>query len=327
MNHCKECITCVDLYLDDELRGEELEIFNDHVSKCPSCRKHLEERRQFLESIRAARPSDVASPELRAKVAALMSTDAAAFRALEPIRRNVENTSAKGRARFWQLRMGPIAALAACLVLTLGVALLWKVSSTQMHANALVDMAVKAHRQQLAGGRQFEITTSSPAEVTTWFADRVPFHFRLPTYQDGSESESRYHLSGGRVVTFRNNNAAYIAYHMKSQLISLVVVSASSSVAAGGEKTTSKGLTFHAHRKDGLEVVTWSVHGLTYALVSSVNLPAGQSCGVCHSSVKDRDLIPGLKTHIKPGTGSRRAMLLRSADIRRFAAVRSPPSL
>jgi hypothetical protein len=108
---------------------------------------------------------------------------------------------------------------------------------------------------------------------------------------------------------------------MKAQLISLVVVSASSSVASGGEKTVSRGLTFHAHRKDGLEVVTWSVHNLTYALVSAVNVPAAQSCGVCHPSAKDRDLIRDLKTRNKPGTSGRGVMLLSAADIQLLAAV------
>jgi anti-sigma factor RsiW len=327
MNHCNDCISRIDLYLDDELRDEELDIFNDHVSKCLACRKQLEERRHFLQSIRAARPSHAASSQLRSKIAALVSTtDTAAFHAPGPSRRRADDSSSKGRARFWRL-MGPIPALAACLLLILGIALLWKVSLTQMHANALVDMAVQAHRQQLAGGGPFGVTTSSPAEMTTWFADKVPFRFRLPAYQNGSEKESRYQLSGGRIATFRENNAAYIAYHMKKQLISLLIVSESTSVASGGEKTNSRGLTFHAHRKGGLEVVTWSVHGLTYALVSSVNLPAGQSCGVCHPSDKDRDLIRGLKTHIKPENDIRRAMFLSSVDIERFAAVRPAPSL
>jgi hypothetical protein len=138
---------------------------------------------------------------------------------------------------------------------------------------------------------------------------------------------NQYQLSGGRLVTFREDNAAYIAYHMKDQLISLLVVSASSSVASGGEKMVSKSLTFHAHRKEGLEVVTWSVHNLTYALVSNVNLPAGQSCGVCHPSVKERDLIRGLKTRNKPGTGIRRAMLLSGADIQCLAVIRPGPNL
>jgi ribose 1,5-bisphosphokinase PhnN len=83
---------------------------------------------------------------------------------------------------------------------------------------------------------------------------------------------------------------------MHAQIISLVLTSASSSVAAGGEETVSKGITFHAHRRDELQVVTWSVHNLTYALVSAVDLPISQSCAVCHASAKDKTLIQNLKS-------------------------------
>jgi hypothetical protein len=89
---------------------------------------------------------------------------------------------------------------------------------------------------------------------------------------------------------------------MHGQSISLVLTSASSSVAAGGETTISKGLTFHAHRRDELQVVTWSVHNLTYALVSSVNLPIRESCAVCHASAKDKNLIQNLKSRNKAET-------------------------
>jgi anti-sigma factor RsiW len=183
-------------------------------------------------------------------------------------------------------------------------------------------MALKAHRQELAGHLPLDITTSSPAEMSTWFAHRVPFHFRLPNYQEGAGQSAKYTLSGGRLVSFRGNYAAYIAYHMQAQLVSLVITSASSSVASGGETTRSKGLIFHAHRKDGFQVVTWSVHNVTYALVSAVNLPSGQSCVVCHASVKDRDLIRNFKTRNRSEPGGEQAMLLTSADIQRIAAVR-----
>jgi hypothetical protein len=99
---------------------------------------------------------------------------------------------------------------------------------------------------------------------------------------------------GGRLVDFKEAHAAYISYRMHAQIISLVLTSASSSVAAGGEKTVSQGLIFHAHRRDELQVVTWSVHNLTYALVSAVNLPISQSCAVCHANAKDKNLIQNL---------------------------------
>ena len=67
-------------------------------------------------------------------------------------------------------------------------------------------------------------------------------------------------------------------------------------MAWGGEQTRAKGLIFHTHRKGELQVVTWSVHNLTYALVSGVDVPSAQSCAVCHESAKERELIQGLRS-------------------------------
>ena len=41
---------------------------------------------------------------------------------------------------------------------------------------------------------------------------------------------------------------------------------------------------------DGYKVVTWSLHGLTYALVSEEGNDTQKSCMVCHSAMRDRDL-------------------------------------
>ena len=101
---------------------------------------------------------------------------------------------------------------------------------------------------------------------------------------------------------------------MHGQTISLVLTSASSSVAAGGETTVSKGLTFHAHRRDELQVVTWSVHNLTYALVSAVNLPIGQSCVVCHAGAKDKNLLQNLKSRNKHEANRNILIFLSHAD-------------
>ena len=72
MSDCKGQISCIDLYLDDELSEDDLEIFERHIKECQRCRKELADRRQLLERIRAARPSYRVSPRFRAKIAALL---------------------------------------------------------------------------------------------------------------------------------------------------------------------------------------------------------------------------------------------------------------
>jgi anti-sigma factor RsiW len=315
MSCCEESTSRIDLYLDDELRGDELDAFERHIKDCSSCRKELTERRRFLEQVRAARPLYAPSAKFRAEMAALLTPSTKPSSALQRCREATAIVT-KSDAPLWLLwlRSKSIPALIACALTVVGMVTLWRFSLRDARANAFVDMAVETHHQQLAGQFPLEIKANSPAEVSTWFADKVPFHFRLPTSQETTGQDRRYELTGGRLVTFKGTYAAYIAYRMHGQLISLVVTSASTSVALGGEESISKGLTFHTHRKGELQVVTWSVHNLTYALVSGVNAPAGQSCAVCHASVKDGDLIRNLRSLNRRRTNTSTSTLLSDID-------------
>jgi anti-sigma factor RsiW len=298
VNHWEECLSRVDLYLDNELGEGELAVFNRHLKECWSCRKELAEQRRFLERLRAAQPMYAVSPKFRVKMATFLAEACTDLSANPERRRPVTAIAAKRHARSWLLWFWskPIPTLGACVLAIAGVMILWRLSLREARANAFVDMAAQAHRQELAGHLPLELRTNSPSEISTWFAKQVPFEFRLPTYQETSGQDQRYELTGGKIIAFKGTTTAYIAYRMQSQIISLVVTSASSCVAAGGEKTVSKGLTFHSHRRDELQVVTWSVHNLTYALVSGLNMPARQSCIVCHASGQDRHLIREVKS-------------------------------
>ena len=52
----------------------------------------------------------------------------------------------------------------------------------------------------------------------------------------------------------------------------------------------SKGIKFHYDSIDELKVITWSHQGLTYALVSDLEMPAQQSCVVCHRDDRQKSL-------------------------------------
>jgi len=315
VSQCEVNMSRIDLYLDDELAEDELEVFNRHIKECSSCAEELIERRRFLERIRAARPLYPVSPKLRREVAAVLG-ELADSRTVPARGRPVTRIMGKSRAWLGWLSSRPIPALVASILAIAGVTTLSRLSLTEARANAFVNMAAQTHRQQVTGQLPLEVRTNSPSEISAWFADKVPFRFRLPTYQETSGQGQKYELTGGRLVDFKGVQAAYISYRMHARIISLVLTPASSSVAAGGETTVSKGLTFHAHRRDELQVVTWSVHNLTYALVSDVNLPIGQSCTVCHASAKDKNLIQNLKSRNKPETNRNNLMFPSHADTR-----------
>jgi hypothetical protein len=123
--------------------------------------------------------------------------------------------------------------------------------------------------------------------VTAWFAGKMPFTLRLPSSAEESDHQQLYRLTGGRLVNYKNEYAALIAYQMKRQKISLLVSSSRSAVAVGGEEVPSGGIIFHYSKQANFNVITWSNLGLTYALVSSLTGSGQESCLVCHQSMSD----------------------------------------
>ena len=156
-------------------------------------------------------------------------------------------------------------------------------------------MPVDTHQRHLRNQLPLEIASDVPERVSAWFAGKVPFSVTLPNYQESSGQEKLYRLEGARLVGYKNDYPAYVAYQMRMQPISLVVTSEAVAQPSRGEEIVSKGLTFHYDTIQGWKVITWSDRGLTYALVSDLEERGQQSCIVCHQGTKDQDFIESLK--------------------------------
>jgi anti-sigma factor RsiW len=299
MTRCEEGLSHIDFFLDGELCNGELKLFEKHLAECPSCRAELEERRLFLEHIRSSRPLHVASAEFRNRIAQTLQQEqnAEPLPAREAPSKVVTIKPAGGSSKR-QPWSRPLLALAASVLAAAGLSMLWSLSERQARANAFVETAITTHQREISGRLPIELQTNSEAEITKWFTQKVPFQFRLPDYSAGQKQKDSYTLRGARLVAFKGDYAAYVAYRIGAQPISLLVTSASSAIASGGEATMSRGIAFHSHHQDGLQVFTWSVHGLTYALVSSVTVPGRQSCVVCHANSRGKELLRGAKANL-----------------------------
>ena len=184
---------------------------------------------------------------------------------------------------FSGLRTVAIAALVIALCLGFAPKMI-----RQVRATNYVEAAVAQHRSYLNGALDTGLRSSSPEMVTAWFAGKVPFDFRLPTAQVYPENKPTYELTGARLVNYSGNNAALVTYESSNDKISLLVASSQAAVVAGGEEVRFRNLTFHYRTNSGFKVITWSNHGLSYALVYSASGPARTSCLVCHQSMADR---------------------------------------
>ena len=138
------------------------------------------------------------------------------------------------------------------------------------------------------------------------------------------------------MVQVRGKPAAFISYQVLTSPehvvpASLTVIPDSVVEASGGIEVNFNNLGFHYATVEGYKVVTWSLHGRTYALVSQEGNGTQRSCMVCHSAMGDRDLgqtPTPLRSQRNPFEPALRRLPNRSSvGILDFHLNRSPTSL
>lgn len=295
MKKCDDFNSRLTLYLDDELEGSERRRLETHLDQCLSCRAAFENERQFVQAIRQSAPHHQASRELYERIEKSLgpSQRAAGFSWRGRLKQMIWPAESDPRRLRWQL--AAIAAL-AILATPFLVSYFRKTNTDAVDARSeFAIMAAENHLRRVRGQLPLETTSDAPAQISNWFADKVTFSVKLPNYQEASGQEKLYRLEGARLVGYKNDYAAYVAYQMKARPISLVITSDTVARPTGGEEIRAKGLTFHYNAINGLKVITWSDRGLTYALVSDLEERGQQSCIVCHEGTKDQDFITPLK--------------------------------
>jgi mycothiol system anti-sigma-R factor len=287
MKGCDDYCATIQVYLDWELSGQDFEDFPAHLEQCEACRTELEAEEGLSALLHRSRPLYSAPDALRVRVMqAAESFNSTTSYAPANVKRRIATASA------WPLQTAGRGAqkwgtlVATLLLVAAGLLLLPRIMQ-RSRADNYIDAAVAAHRSFLNGSLPLEIQSDLPSVVSAWFAGKVPFTFRVPSSAEELEHQQLYRLTGGRLVNYKNEYAALIAYQMKRQKISLLVSSSKSAVAAGGEEVPSGGIIFHNSKQADFNVITWSNLGLTYALVSSLPGSGRQSCLVCHQNMAD----------------------------------------
>jgi anti-sigma factor (TIGR02949 family) len=295
MNRCEDIRSRLTLYLDEELEGKERAALKEHLKACEKCKAAFESELRFLEAVRQSRPLHSAPLALRDRVTDILSDLPASAVAPPRLKRKIQRMlwpETAGNARLW--RAVAIAAV-AILMLPAGLWFLQLSNRTSSNASEFALMAADTHLRHVRGQLPLEITSDVPRHISEWFSNKVRFGVKLPNYQDSSGQQKLYRLEGARLVGYKGDYAAYVAYEMKTRPISLVITSETVAQPTGGEEIKARGLTFHYDAISGLKVITWSDRGLTYALVSDLEERGQQSCVVCHQGTKDQDFIAPLK--------------------------------
>jgi hypothetical protein len=195
---------------------------------------------------------------------------------------------------------------AAPLLLLAAVLTASRSSSLALSGTELAQFAFDEHTQHLKGNLALERDTDSQALLNQWLHEKSQFAVALPASSEVSPEQLPYRIEGARLIGMRSKTAVFIAYQMQPGPVSLIVTPASVALASGGLEVAFKKVSFHYFAIQGYKVVTWSVHGLTYALVSHEGSKTQRSCMVCHSAMRDRDLVdtptplPEPKTIVEP---------------------------
>ena len=168
-------------------------------------------------------------------------------------------------------------------------------STRRLSGSQFAEFAVRAHRERALGHLALDVQTDSPQVLNEWLKTKAQSSLVLPASPVTPEEERPNRLEGARLVQVGSKTAAFIAYQMPTAqmpkaTVSLIVAPDSVALASGGVVADFRKVSFHYATLEGYKVVTWSLHGLTYALVSREGNSTQRSCMVCHSAMRDRDL-------------------------------------
>jgi anti-sigma factor RsiW len=265
MRNCEEIRPRIALYVDHELSGAEALAFEAHLTECVECRHAYDDLRETVDAVRAARP--------------LYETPEHSEGVIEEL---VGEWERRQRRRWWI----PAAAVAAVLV----VVAIATISNVRPEYESF---AARAHRDYARGAFPLDVASSQPQVVSDWLRPRVPFHLKLPNYP--ADGRKRYALLGARLMQFRGEDVAFLAYEMDRKPISLMISSSPRIQPSGSESYQSGGLNFYFSSEQGLRIMTWKDRGLTYAQVSDLNVKGAESCVICHGAEGERPRFEGLR--------------------------------
>ncbi len=191
-------------------------------------------------------------------------------------------------AQRWFVRwMAP--AIAIVTVLVVVIAFRWT-TRPPISGPAFAEFAVHAHQQYAIGNVGLEVRSNSQQALNDWLQKKLSFQVALPTNPPAAGEVRPFQVEGASLIQTAGRSSAFIAYQMDTGPASLVVTPETVAVAGGGVESRYKKVSFHYATIEGYKVVTWTLHGRSYALVSSEGNSTQKSCMICHSAMRDRDL-------------------------------------
>jgi anti-sigma factor RsiW len=251
MPDCSRVDALLTPFVDGELPPGDQQALTRHLAECPPCRARVAAERAIralMQARRADLRSAAASPELKARCAALQ---ALRTRTVVPFPSSKSAARVSGIA-VWRARLAPYA-LAATLVLAVGGAFIYQAtrSSARVLAAELTMDHEKCFRLNALLGTQH-----SPEAVKAAMSSGFDWDMQLP---DTSGHED-VNLIGSRPCLYGEGKVAHIMYRHNGQPVSLFMLPR--------EKRENQIVQVFGHRAR-----IWSEGDRTFVLVARESAP------------------------------------------------------
>ena len=269
MTPCREVLSGVHAYLDNELLPREALAYERHLMECAACRAQYERLCAVADAVRGARPLYEPSPGSYAAARALL----------------LDAPRCPARAAM------PLAGVATALCLV-AVA---RVGIWTRPAETYGEFAARSHLDLARSAGDLDVVSAQPEVVADWLARRLRFRPGLPSRAPSPRDGESYNLVGARLIRFAGHDVAYVLYRMKGKPVSLLMTAATGRAQADGEVLRSGNLDFGFTSRNGLDLITWTDRGVDYCLVSEMGGRGAESCAVCHESATERRVFEALR--------------------------------
>lgn len=273
MYDCSTVMKLMHPYLDGELDVKESVLVDEHLQGCEYCREAYLAERAFLSLIRSAAVVQPAPTYTAACLRAALDRE---------VRQRLRQ---RGKSRLpW------IASVVGIAIAVVGLIVL---GTTRHQMPDLVQLAVQHHQLSLRQPHALDVIDDDPAVVAHWLERRLNFDVDIPR-----NSPEEFRLVGGRVAQTADIRAAYVAYRVGQETVSLLVTPPQEIRLAGRDVISFRNILFHPADVDGHHTLEWSDSRHTYVLVASSPRLVSDACLICHGSDHGRQFISGFANGI-----------------------------
>ena len=241
---CKETKNLLNAYADGELDSAGSLSVETHLQGCASCLA-------VVENLRA--------------LASAIQNGGLRFGAPQRLKRNVQAAIlAESPRRSWMVLSwgwaGALASIVIAFILTWGL-ITWRAGSSE--ETMLVNDIVSSHVRSMMANHITDVGSSNSHTVKPWFSGKLDYS---PPVKD--LTDQGFPLVGGRLDYLANRPVAALVYQRNQHFINLFVWPSTNTGIKSEDQLA----------RQGYNLIHWTKDGMTYWLVSELNLAELNEC-------------------------------------------------